>query len=73
MPKYPPTVLPLPWQVVERPDGWWLQTRHLSGTWSDVAGPYTQRWTAVQRWQRETDKRDQEQEEQHTSPDGDAD
>jgi len=54
MPARKPMILPEPWQIVERQDGWWLQKCQPSGDWKDIAGPYTQRWTAVQRWQRQT-------------------
>lgn len=59
MPRRNPMILPDPWQIVERQDGWWLQKRQSSGDWRDVAGPYTQRWGAVLRWQRE-EKKDHE-------------
>lgn len=60
MPRYHPTILPDGWQVVKRSDGWWLQKRHPSRLWEDVAGPFVERWNAVRRYQDTESKRERQ-------------
>ena len=52
MPRYPARPLPDGWQIVRRAEGYFLQRRTGPRTWEDIAGPYTQRWSAQLRAER---------------------
>lgn len=41
---------PAGWQVVRRAEGHYLQRQREDGSWIDVAGPYKQRGTALNRY-----------------------